>query len=549
MSKKQSPAGIDPEDLESDRYKKYSAEYPLSELVRYLERNLDLSETITSVYLKNHESYGTEQKTIRDFDTIIAQSTTVKLLIPKINLFTEESWMEITSSSKENKIIFVAGRIEKTEAVELQKISPENLELRINNPKISDVKRLLEIIVGVPDIENAKKRIVAYGEDQNRINLFQSKSDMHLYKDREYVIHLNTDDDSLAEFLVLDLLENKKVFYHSAKDSLEGLNPLGSLNETYDALVVYDFNSISYQKQNDLWLVIKGLGFDKKKVIFCGKNKIIPSIRQTENYISKEYFNFKNIKKGFIRFLCYYYQKRESYQRYKRSKYSERFYYDISEKFIKEILFKADNFQILIEALNSDRFYSSSDLADPIFLYRVEKEIIKLNHSWEEKKSKEDQDTKQPQYIWKFRGDFWEISFGYKEPILLRDNASIFYLACLMKQAGVIVDIDKLREDSTFGGKPSGKPRGVTDSLQWLRNYKKEIIDIIKEKEAQLELGNDLSEYLESAKWIIYKNGTSIWDYPTNEKKDIRWGISRPKYYFIKPKGKLGLQNKPKTKS
>jgi hypothetical protein len=544
LSKEHNSTGIDPEDLESPEYKNSVAESPLYDLVRYLQRNLELSETITSVYLKEYESYGTEDRTISDFDLNAAQSTVIKSIIPKINLFTEKSWRKITSSSKKSRIIFVAERIEKTEAVELQKIPPGSLKILINNSEISDVKRLLEIIVGLPDIENAKKRNVVYGEDQNRINLFQSKLDIYLPKDQGFVIHLNTDDELLSEFLILDLLGNKKIFFHSAKESLDGLKQVGSLKDAYDALVVNEFNSISYQKQNDLWLVIEGLGFDKKKVIFCGKNsKIIPSIRYTEKYFSTEYFNFKNIKNGFIKFLCYYYQKRGSYHQHKSLNYFES-YYDISEKFTNQIFFKAENFQILINSLKAANYSSSSKLVDPVFLHQLEEQITIFNRSSDEKKSKEDQHTKHPQYIWKFRGDFWEISFGYKEPILLRDNASVFYLACLMEQPGVTVDINKLKEDSTTGGKAGY----VMDNLQWLRNYKKEIVDIIKEKEDQLELGNHLSSYLQSARWDFSdKVGTSIWDYP--EGNDIKLEIFRPKYYFIKEKGKPGLQNKAKNKT
>jgi hypothetical protein len=534
--------GVDPEDLESGEDKISYAMWPLYSLVGYLERSFQIAEVIKSIYLKNYESYGTVDQTISNFDGNAAQSEIIKSIIPKFNLFTEKSWRKIISSSKKYKIVFVAERIEKAEAEELQKIAPENLEILIQNFKITDVKRFLEIIVESPDIENTKIKKVVFGEDQNRINLFQSKSDINLPKDGGFVIYLNTDDELLSEFLIMDINKNKRIFYHSAKDYLDGLEFSDVIEDAYDTLVINDFNCISPQRQNNLWSVIKGMGFDKKIVVLCGMDsKVIPEIKNRENYYSTEYFNFKNIKKGLINFLCYYYQK--SWQT-NSFRYSNKFenYYDVSERLVNEILFKADNFVILNNSMQSAHLRGSSDLVDPMFLYQLEKKITKLNHSWEEKKNKADQYSKPPQYIWKFRGDFWEISFGYKEPILVRDNASIFYLACLMEQPGVVVKIDALKTASTSGGTASG----VTSNLQWLRNYKKEIIDIIKEKEDQLELGNDLSEYLGSAKWVVSEKGTSIWDYPITQEKDIKWEIFRPKYYFIKEKGKLGLQNETK---
>ena len=412
--------------------RKESMHLPLNErslvdLLRYFG-NLKLTEeetdNISCIYVLNYKSKMDLNKFYfdEDFSAWFHSPKLVKVF-HNIKPFTENTWHEIINKSQSEKVTYYSRELVKTEAKELSKIPSNNLELYLDSKKRKYEPSVINFILDFPLFYRMEKNAtVLYGYGEMLLNLFQDNK-LSLPSNSAYVLNVNSDDFELTDFLLAELTAGKNVFWYYDEEDLE------ELNDKYDVFVVSRFNLISIQKQNTLWNILKGYGFDKKPVIIVGKDSyIIPAIKSESFFVKTEPFDFKTINGDILKFLYYYY--------FKTNNNADQFlnYWIRTDEYHKKIFFKAINFNTLLKALSSTGIDRQENFFDPLALYRLTLQIEKFNNSEEEKHSSGTIST--AGYLWKFRGDFWEISFNYTESIFVRDAIGFFYIAVFLEKAG-----------------------------------------------------------------------------------------------------------------
>jgi hypothetical protein len=445
------------------------------------------------------------------------------------------TWMEIVNAAHSEKLVLYLPELDKSITTELVKIPHENIDINIGKDfKTTKYSPLvIRFTNDFPEFKKKKDKEVNYQNDSILLNLFQMRNHISIPPESGYVMHLNTDDFALANFLISDLVGKREIFWTNDEGDLE------ELKKDYEVVVINNFDKIGYQRQNNFWLTLKGFGFENKPVFLVGKNsKVIPTIKHVSNFIETDPFDFKSIRVDVVKFLCNYLSKRKDY----KGDFSK--YLLIDESYIiKNIFFQATNFNILIEALDKNKPNNFLDLYDHHFLFRLLSDIEELNKTNKIDAGKSDNNKSLLGYIWKFRGNFWEISYNYTETILVRDVIGMFYLGSFMEKAGKESFITNIREEAGLN-----KDKASMSSLNSLRKQLDEAINIIKTIEEQLGLKKSLSIYLNqivNSKKGFFKDE----DYCTWPKdSDYTWEVFRPIKYFIKKRGANNPSGEKKIK-
>jgi hypothetical protein len=492
----------------------------LVDLLRYF-RDVKLSDedtnSITNIYVLHYQSK-------KDLNTYYFEDYAFSTwfyrlpnLFCNIKPFSASTWKEIIKKGQTEKVVFYSKELLPNDAIELTKIPAKNLDLYLEPKKTKYDTSVLNFLLGFPEVAVIESSILTiYESDKILFDLFQEDVDFSNLPKPGYVLHANTNDFELANFLISDFIWGQHTFWYDGKGDLE------ELNDKYDAMVIENFNLISPQRQNTLWYIMKGFGFDKKPVFIVGQDsKIIPTIIQEANFIRTELFDFKSIRGNFVKFLIYYYKETgiDTHQ------FQPYWYVD---DFYKKSFFHAANFNILIKALRETGIEKKMNLKDPLAFYRLYLQIEKLN-----KIEKDHSIVVKPKtgYIWKFRGNFWEISFNYSEPILVKDVLGIFYIGSFLEKAGEEISIPKLREEAGIS-----EGNGVLYKWSALKKALDDAIKIIEDVERQLGLRKNLSKYLNKIRYIpglFPQKDYCKWPKDPN----ITWEVFRPKIYFIKERG------------
>jgi hypothetical protein len=250
---------------------------------------------------------------------------------------------------------------------------------------------------------------------------------------------LNSNDMSFVKETVNALYKENMKNMHFAEVVVT--NDIPEIEPEKDVLIIYNVHKLSFQKQVQLSMMLDIYEYNKRGVIVVGNSEELSPIFQ-EKFNEFRFPRFEDYKDRLTDlFLFHLIDKavitEDSMQ------YLKEFH---DTQIFNELLKNVSSMQMLCEIVAGlpIRREDSDILFDEDFWYLVTEQINNL-------KSKRDYssipESKENPYYFRFRGDFWEVNFDYREPILIRgDLLAMFFFAFLIANKGISFTLNQLRE-------------------------------------------------------------------------------------------------------
>ncbi len=327
------------------------------------------------------------------------------------------------------------------------------------------------------------------------------------------------DYSAFVSWVIPRIKQNDNYFYH---DLNEGLPEM--IRNGFDGLILLNVHNLSLQKQSDLMLIIKSYDYNQKHIIFTSENLdcLIDEIKEFRFYFIKP---IDEILENITQLYVSLYFRKKPFQM--AESFSAQF---VKENRLKPILAYVKNIRAFDSAVKKSLLCISDgvprltmDIGYWYYLYaeykKSEKELF----------NKDSEKKVESKYLWLFRGDYWEISFGYEESILIKNLKGCYYLAYLFNNPNKYHRIQDLIKE-VHKKNPEYRDRSTETVRSAIATVRNHIYDV----ERQLKLGHKLS-----------KNLDDNIDYDTKENKNkkkesyirisltnkIKWKVSLPKIF------------------
>lgn len=332
-----------------------------------------------------------------------------------------------------------------------------------------------------PSLHFYVENILEYLDDNTRTEIYQFKM-FH-----SGVIYICGKDGLLrkkaAEFLFDKRI--KKIKY----DLKDGFPLFWEETKACEVLYFRNIQSFGYQQQIHLWHTIQSFSLDKKYIIFEGfsENDLAHSLRDDIGIISVQTTvdPGKDVSDVFLHLVF------EGFSRAALLKENTLLDFVAENNSFRNMLSMLKDINTIDYLLKKQTYFQSPD-----DLFMSDNWIRFLSDALIYEKEIEEGGKKAMSlgYFMKYRGDYWEISFGYSEPLLVKNKLGLYYIAYMMNHQGQSFSATKLRQLI----QPNIKvPSADTEkNVQAIRKNINGSISHLVELENEFDLGNKFSEFL-----------------------------------------------------